>query len=121
MRHIKLIITLILLPIVHNSFASERIKMGVTWTYSASGFFDPKVDQLIVKEVVAKSPADKAGLQVGDKVKSIEGCQIPGCPASKAKSYLTSKSLNQLKLTVETQQSMSKTVILNLAPSLPEK
>ncbi|WP_147302680.1 PDZ domain-containing protein [Thalassotalea euphylliae] len=115
MRHIKLIITLILLPIVHTSFASERIKMGVTWSYSASGFFDPKVNELVAKEIVANSPADKAGLKVGDKVKSIEGCQIPGCPATKAKSYLTSKSLNQLKLMVETQQGTAKTVIVSLA------
>ena len=92
---------LVLTLLSSNSFADEKIKIGVTFNYTANGFFSPEVDELITDEVISNSPAEKAGLKVGDRVLSIQGCDIPGCSASKAKGYIKSKSGTLLHLVVE--------------------
>ena len=121
MQVAKYIFTFVLLILACISSASERLKMGVTWTYTASGIFNTQIDELIVKEVLSNSPAEKAGLKVGDKVVSIEGCAIPGCPASKAKHYLKSQSLSQLKFVVETPNGLYKSLVVYLKKSMPNK
>lgn len=97
-----------------NAFADEKIKIGVTFNYTASGFFSPEVDGLITDKVISKSPADKAGLKVGDRVLSIQGCKIPGCSASKAKEYLKSKSGTLLHLIVENPSDGIRKIIITV-------
>ncbi|ALO36333.1 hypothetical protein CMT41_17515 [Colwellia sp. MT41] len=101
MQYQKIIILFLLVLLSSNSFADKKIKMGVTWGYTASGFFSPEIDELMVKKVLANSPAEQAGLKVGDKVLSVEGCDIPGCSASKAKAYLKSDSGTELHFVIE--------------------
>ena len=84
-----------------DSLAEKPIKIGVTWDVTASGFFSPTMDEILVKRMLPNSPAEKAGLKIGDKVLSIEDCVIPGCAASKAKAYLKSNSGAQLHFVVE--------------------
>ncbi|OUR62476.1 hypothetical protein A9Q74_04790 [Colwellia sp. 39_35_sub15_T18] len=93
------ITTFLLLSISFSSTA--RIKLGVIWKYEASGFFSPKIDSLIVKEVSQGSLGYESGLLVGDSVISIQDCKIPGCSASKAKGFLKNKKIDTLRMTVK--------------------
>ena len=77
-------------------------------------FFSPEVDKITAKKVLANSPAEKAGLKVGDKVLSIEDCNIPGCAISKAKAYLKSDSGSKLHLVVENQDGEAKNIIITV-------
>ena len=97
-----------------DSIAEKPIKIGVTWDVTASGFFSPEVDKITAKKVLANSPAEKAGLKVGDKVLSIEDCNIPGCAISKAKAYLKSDSGSKLHLVVENQDGEAKNIIITV-------
>jgi len=110
MQYSRLLILLILVLFSSNSFADKKIKIGVTWGYTASGFFSPEVVELVVKKVIPKSPAEKAGLEVGHKVTSIQGCEIPGCSASAAKDFLKTPVGSVLHLVVETSDGSKKEI-----------
>jgi membrane-associated protease RseP (regulator of RpoE activity) len=110
----KLVILLFVLFSVNSSAGDKKIKIGVTWDYTASGFFSPEVDELIVNKVIANSPAEKAGLKVGDKVLSLEGCNIPGCPASKVKGYLKSDSGTELHLVIENNKGVVENLMITV-------
>lgn len=60
-------------------------KLGFGAKVSFDGFFSPTVKAFKIVEVEPASPADEAGLRVGLDVIEVDGCQIPGCPASRAK------------------------------------
>jgi C-terminal processing protease CtpA/Prc len=49
----------------------------------------------------AGSPAELAGLESGEKILAIDGCEIPGCPASKAKKLMARNIGDILPLLVE--------------------
>jgi len=57
---------------------SQRVE--VSWAMN--------VDSAVVNHVAEGSPADRAGIAVGDALTSIEGCAIPGCGAFKAKGLM---------------------------------
>jgi C-terminal processing protease CtpA/Prc len=114
MQYQKFIIIFLLVLFSSNSFADKKIKMGVTWGYTASGFFSPVVEELIVNKVLANSPAERAGLMVGDKVISINDCEVPGCPASKAKGYLKSDSGTELHFVIEDNKGKVKNILLTV-------
>ena len=69
--------------------------------YLFSGFFSPELTEVKVKEVFADSPAELAGLVSGEKILAIDGCEIPGCPASKAKKLMARNVGDTLPLLVE--------------------
>ncbi|WP_441004491.1 PDZ domain-containing protein [Pseudocolwellia agarivorans] len=96
------------------SAAKDPSKVGITWDVTASGFFSPEITELTVKKVVADSPAEKAGFKIGDKVISIENCEIPGCSASKAKSYLKSESGTKLHFVIEGSEGKTENIILTV-------
>lgn len=97
-----------------NSVAEKPIKIGATWDVTASGFFSPEIEEIRVKKVVANSPAENAGLKVGHKVLSIEDCNIPGCPASKAKAYLKSDTGTKLHFVVENQNGETENIVITV-------
>jgi len=94
--------------------AKEKAKIGVTWSVSASGFFSPDVDEMIAKKVLSDSPADKAGMKAGDKVLSIEGCEIPGCSADEVKGFFKQETKESINLIVESQDGTTKSIVINL-------
>ena len=85
MRHV---ITILLILFSINSFATETGDKGFKLDVSVSGFFSPEVTKAVIKSVVKGSSAEQEGIQVGQEVVAIDGCKIPGCPASKAKKAL---------------------------------
>jgi len=94
--------------------AEEKLKIGVTWGYTASGFFSPVVIELIANKVIVNSPAAKAGLEVGHKVISIQGCEIPSCSASIVKDFLKMPVGSILHLEVETANGNTKEINIEL-------
>lgn len=59
---------------------------GLGIKVETTGFFlSPKLAHVAVVDVKPQSPADTAGVKVGDTIIAINDCSIPGCPAKKAK------------------------------------
>ena len=81
--------------------AGEKGSIGFSAEVSVSGFFSPELTEVKVKEVFAGSPAELAGLEIGEKILAIDGCEIPGCPASKAKKLMARNVGDTLPLLVE--------------------
>jgi C-terminal processing protease CtpA/Prc len=81
--------------------AGEKGSIGFSAEVSVSGFFSPELTEVKVKEVFAGSPAELAGLEIGEKILAIDGCEIPGCPASKAKKLMARNIGDTLPLLVE--------------------
>lgn len=102
MKIFKLVVTLLLIGSL-NVLAAEQVKLGISGKVSADGFFSPKVMSFIIEKVTANSPADKAGIVVGQKIVSIDDCKIPGCPASEAKQLMRKESGEILQLLLENE------------------
>lgn len=80
----KLLVGLvILLPVL--AFAGEQGTLGIGVDVSVDGVFFPKLREAKVKHVEAGSSASEKNVKVGHRIVSIDGCDIPGCPARKAK------------------------------------
>lgn len=77
--------------------ASEKAKTGFKLTVKVSGFFSPEVTMATVKSVEESSEAESQGVEVGDQLLSIDGCSIPGCPASQAKQSLSQPAGQKVK------------------------
>lgn len=45
-----------------------------------------------MKEIFENSPAEIVGIIAGQEILSIDGCEISGCPAGKAKKLIKRKS-----------------------------
>jgi C-terminal processing protease CtpA/Prc len=114
MYYQKVLFVFCLFLLSFDSIAEKPIKIGVTWGVTASGFFSPEIDEIIAKKILANSPAEKAGLKVGDKVISIEDCNIPGCAASKANAYLESDSGSKLHFVVKNKDGEIENIIITV-------
>ena len=80
----KLILVSFFLPFI--AFAEGKI--GIAAGVSVDGFFNPEITEFKIDEVHSGSPAEKAGVKVGQLVLELDGCKIPGCPADKVKKLM---------------------------------
>ena len=80
----KIILISLFLPF--GAFAEGKI--GIAAGVSVDGFFSPEITEFKIDEVHSGSPAEKAGIKVGQLVIELDGCKIPGCPADKAKKLM---------------------------------
>jgi C-terminal processing protease CtpA/Prc len=84
------------------SSAAEKGRMGFSVNVVVEGnILSPKIKEIRITEVFSDSPAEKAGLEVGQKVLSIDGCEIPGCSARKAKKIMNKKRGEVLVVEIE--------------------
>lgn len=81
--------------------AEDKGYTGFTLEVGVSGFFSPELVSADVKKVELDSPAEKSGIQVGDKLIAIDGCKIPGCPAQEGKKLISKLKGQQLPLTLQ--------------------
>ena len=81
--------------------AEEKGYTGFTLDVGVSGFFSPELVSADVKKIDAGSPAEKAGIKVGDKLIAIDGCKIPGCPAKEGKKLISKQKGEQLPLVLQ--------------------
>ena len=68
--------------------AGDRVKLGVSAEVEIEGFFSPSLSSYTIQKVKPNSPAENAGLVLGQKIISIEDCKIPGCPVGEAKKLM---------------------------------
>lgn len=54
-----------------NVLAGEPVRLGITGEVGADVFFSPTVTHFIIKKVAPNSPADKAGIVEGQKMKMV--------------------------------------------------
>lgn len=76
-------------------------KIGIAVGVSVDGFFSPEITEFKIDEVHSGSPAEKAGVKVGQLVIELDGCKIPGCPANKAKKLMDKETGEILPLLVK--------------------
>lgn len=80
--------------LVTSSFAAsaeEKGHIGFAVNVLVEGLFSPKLSSVKVIDVIPDSPAELAGIVAGQEILSIDGCKIPGCPASKGKDLINRK------------------------------
>jgi len=92
-------IILISLFLSFGAFAEGKI--GIAAGVSVDGFFSPEITEFKIDKVHSGSPAEKAGVKVGQLVLELDGCKIPGCPADKAKKIMDKKTGEILLLLVK--------------------
>lgn len=95
-----LIIFIAGLCIATDSHADQETHIGFSASVSVTGFFSPKLEEVTVEHVTALSPAERAGLVVGDRIVAIEGCPVLGCGAFKAKDLMDREAGETLHLLV---------------------
>lgn len=60
-----------------------------------------ELESATLREVVAQSPAAKAGLANGDAIVRIENCAIPGCGVRKAQKLIEREAGEKLRLELQ--------------------
>lgn len=83
------------------AIAEDKGYTGFTLDVGVSGFFSPELVSADVIKIDADSPAEKSGINVGDKLIAIDGCKIPGCPAKEGKKLISKLSGQLLPLTLQ--------------------
>ena len=76
-RHHKLAIFIATFIPMFSYAGTGHIGLGLDIT--PSGYMPPKAKEVIVTSVEKGSAAEKAGIHVGDEIKSINNCVIPEC------------------------------------------
>lgn len=94
-------------------FASSDGSLGIGVDVEVSGYFSPSVENMIVQSIQAGSLAELAGLMVGDKVISINSCDIPGCSVSYVRRAMDSNEAGNIEFLVEREHgsTLSLTVV----------
>lgn len=85
---------------------SQRVE--VSWLFN--------VESAVVNYVAKGSPAEKAGIAVGDALLSIEDCAIPGCGAYKAKGLMERNAGENLRLKLKRENGEEYAATLVAAP-----
>lgn len=99
-----LVLLLLMMPFLSYAEDEEQKPGSFSVAVSASGFFRPKLTEVEVIEVSKNSPAEKAGMVAGQKIRSINGCQIPGCPVTEMEKLMGKNLAQPLSLLVETEE-----------------
>ncbi|BFM09980.1 hypothetical protein R50072_01330 [Simiduia litorea] len=95
------VVALFLAIVSSYTIAAEHGEKGFKMDVNVSGFFSPEVTKATIISVVKNSSAEKSGIVVGDDVIAIDGCEIPGCSASKAKKSLQKNAGEIVVLTMK--------------------
>ncbi len=102
------------LSFASNAYSDGQASIGFNINMDISGLFSPIVEGVQVTSIENNSPADKAGLQVGDRIVAIDNIQVPGCLTKEAKQQLRRLPGEALPLIIERENGiqMHKTVLL---------
>lgn len=68
--------------------AAERGYFGLAVSVDADGFFNPTLKAVTVSKVTPRSPAAKAGVEVGDLIVEVEGQTVAGLKADDLKPFM---------------------------------
>ena len=98
---------------------AEPSSTGLSIAISASGIFNPTLEQAKVVAVKPNSAAEAAGLQAGDLITRIEDCKIPGCPGSRAKALMDKKAGQTLRLTILREGQAERDVVITMVKKAP--
>lgn len=83
---VRVIAFLLLVSMTLPALAAGRIGLG--FSIKTAGLFSTTLEQVSVAKVVADSPAEKAGLKVGDEIVEINGTPIHGASGLKMRQML---------------------------------
>lgn len=76
----KILVAVALLVVASGAMAAKG-KLGFGTQVSASGFFNPTLEQVKVTTVTPDSPAAAAGMESGDYIVEVNGKPVSGAPA----------------------------------------
>ena len=114
------LIVIIMLCAASVGMAKEKGSIGFSGKVGVDGFFSPEITSFEIEEVFADSPAEKAGLQAGDKVLAIEDCQIPGCDTDEAQELMNRAPGEELRLTIQTKEGEEKDILILVGEPVEE-
>jgi len=98
-----------------NAVYAEGVgKRGFVMDVAVSGFFSPEVKSAKVISLEPLSNAEKAGIKIGDELIAVHECEIPGCPAKKAKKLMTKKTGETVSLSFRREDQSTYSVELVL-------
>lgn len=93
---------------------AEPGSIGISLSVTADGSFIPTLTEIKVEAVKPNSAAEAAGLQAGDLFTSIDGCKIPGCAGSRAKTLMDKEAGQTLRLTFTREGQAAREVTITL-------
>ena len=101
MKTSRILLLTTLLFTAQSAYAKGTIGIGAN--VSVDGFFSPELVSFKVDSVEENSPAQKAGIIVGQQILAIDGCKIPGCPVKKAKKLMAREAGETIPLLVKNE------------------
>ena len=100
MKRRNLVLACVLGPTV--VLAAEKGHLGFAVAVEGEGFFmNPTLKSVTVAKVEPGSPADKAGIEVGDRIVEVEGRAVIGTKASELRPYLAREVGQAVRLGVK--------------------
>lgn len=106
------LLALWLLLLSVGAVAGEKGYIGLAVTVDAQGFFSPTLRSITVSQVLAGSPAERAGISAGDQLLEIEGHTVSGANANDFKPYLQIDAGQPLHLAVKKSSGEVKSIFL---------
>jgi len=106
-----MLITIVLLLLSTNVFARDG-EFGLGLYVTTKGFFSPKLETVVVSEIIDGQSAHREGVVVGDDILSIDGCTIPGCSAKKAQNIMKKDVGESILITIRTTDGKTKEIEL---------
>lgn len=86
MKRFRVAITALLLTVSWSAAADNNSWFEFSQEVKVSWLF--KVKSAVVNYVHPDGSAEAAGIEVGDELIAVGGCEIPGCPAGKSKKLM---------------------------------
>lgn len=83
-----------------NAYTGEA-NIGIDVNLDVSGFFSHVVEVAKVTSIHSNSPAERAGLQVGDKIVAVDDLELNGSSTHETKQKMKRQPGEQLSLVVE--------------------
>lgn len=112
-RHLQLLMAAFALLFSVAASAGETGFVGFGILVDLEGLFlNPTLKTVTVNKVVPKSPAEKAGLAVGDQIVEVEGMKVQGAKAYDLKPYLDVDVGKTVKMVIKKASGQLRTVSL---------
>ena len=116
-RHLQLLLAAFALLFSVAASAGETGFVGFGILVDLEGFFlNQTLKTVTVNKVVPESPAEKAGLAVGDQIVEVEGMKVQGAKAYDLKPYLDVDVGKTVKMVIKKASGQLRAVSLTAVP-----
>ena len=119
-RFCQIVFALLVCSLATGAATEAKGFFGFGLAIDGSGmFFNPTLRSVLIKKVIPKTPAAKAGIAVGDKIIAAEGRPIAGSKARDLQPYLQKRVGQSLHLRLQRSAGTEYEVTLVAIPKTP--